>query len=124
MPLEELSAAAAIAYWDSVDDKPAWKFWDDVPITERTSCARHAGIQLTARASAASCCEFNWSDLDDIIGKRRTQLNTTTIEKLARNRAVSRLKKSVANNDPSNKLPTLAEVIDNELQRTQMHATV
>jgi hypothetical protein len=30
--------------WDSVDDKPAWKFWDDVPITERTSCARHSGI--------------------------------------------------------------------------------
>jgi hypothetical protein len=30
----------------------------------------------------------------------------------------------VANNDASSKLPTLAEVIDNELQRTQMHATM
>ena len=51
--------------------------------------------------------------------------NTTTIEKLARNRVViNRLKKFVANNDASDKLPTLAEVIDNELQHTQVHATM
>jgi hypothetical protein len=30
--------------------------------------------------------------MDDIIGTKRTQLNTETIEKLGRNRAVSRLK--------------------------------
>ena len=74
--------------------------------SDSSSLAEEAGIQLTARASSASCCEFNWSDLDDIIGKRRMQLNTDTIEKLARNRAVARLKMSIAfaNKDASQAL--------------------
>ena len=108
--------------WSNVDKQPAWKFWDGVPTTDDMVDARKAGIQLTARASAASCCEFNWSDLDDIIGKRRTQLNTETIEKLARNRAVHRLKKSVATIDCNKKLPTLELMIDLELQKAQASA--
>ena len=108
--------------WSGVDTKPAWKFWDGIPIGDDMVDARKAGIQLTARASAASCCEFNWSDLDDIIGKRRTQLNTETIEKLARNRAVHRLKKSVATIDCNKKLPTLELMIDLELQKAQSSA--
>ena len=105
--------------WSNVDKQPAWKFWDGVPTADDMVDARKAGIQLTARASATSCCEFNWSDLDDIIGKRRTQLNTETIEKLARNRAVHRLKKSVATIDCNKKLPTLELMIDLELQKAQ-----
>jgi hypothetical protein len=81
--------------WGSVDTKPAWKWWDDVPCRGSTSKLRKAAIQLTARVSAASCCEFNWSDMDDIMGKKRTQLNTATLEKLVRHRAVSRLKTAI-----------------------------
>ena len=108
--------------WDSVDEKPAWKFWDDVEETKDSKHGRKAGIQITSRAAAASCCEFNWSDLDDIIGKRRTQLKTVTIEKLARNRAVSRLKSAVATMNCAATLPTLADCIDTEMQKVQARA--
>ena len=55
--------------------------------------------------------ELNWSDLDDIIGKKRTALKTETIEMLVRNRAVMRLKKSLKANDPCLTLPTLDDAI-------------
>ena len=109
--------------WDTVDDKPAWKFWDDVPHRENSSAVRKAGLQLTARCSAASCCEFNWSDLDDIIGKKRTQLSTERIEMLARHRAVKRLKKSVMASDATQKLPTLADAIAEISKETQAAAS-
>ena len=60
--------------WDSVDEKPAWKFWDDVPITERTKHARTAGVQLTARAAAqqqqavVSSTGATWMTLSGSVG--------------------------------------------------------
>ena len=99
--------------WDIVDSKPSWKWWEDV------AKVRKVGVQLTARVAAASCCEFNWSDLDDIIGKKRTNLSTDRITKLVRNRAVHRLKQAVRRNDASATLPTLAEAIDKECQLAQ-----
>ena len=97
--------------WGMVDKVPSWKWWDSVPKRNNSSAACKAGIQLTARCAAASCCEFNWSDLDDIIGKKRTALKTETIEMLVRNRAVMRLKKSLKANDPCLTLPTLDDAI-------------
>ena len=54
---------------------------------------------------------FNCSDLDDIIGKKRTALETETIEMLVRNRAVMRLKKSLKDNNPFSTLPSLDDAI-------------
>lgn len=82
-----------------------------------------AGTQLTARAAAASCCEFNWSDFDDVIGKRRTGLRDDRQAMLVRARATRRLKEQVHLFEPDRQLPELADSLEELLNERQAAAT-
>lgn len=75
-------------------------------------CLNGYASKILAKPIAASACEFNWSDVSQVISKRTTQRTDLNIERMVNIRAMYKLSQSVDTKVLLGNIPKLDDFLD------------
>lgn len=69
-------------------------------------------VKVLSKPIAASACEFNWSDVSQVIAKRTTQRKDVNIESMVNIRAMHKLEMAISGKVHQANIPKLDDFLD------------
>ncbi|KAL1515060.1 hypothetical protein AB1Y20_004125 [Prymnesium parvum] len=98
--------------WEVADKSHGYEWWDSFGLDQFERLPLLAS-KILSKAVSASACEFNWSDVGQVITKKANRWNDSTINKLVNVRAMHRLKEKFSDQKPMmKKIPTIDDMLD------------
>lgn len=79
--------------WDAADEYHGYQWWHS--FGDSFEHLNVLAMKILSKPIAASACEFNWSDVSQVISKRTTQRTDKNIERMVNVRAMYRLEQTV-----------------------------
>lgn len=105
--------------WEQADKFHGYQWWSS--FGDDFKHLQKAATTVLSKAVSASVCEFNWSDVSQVITKKTNRLADSTIEKIVNTRAMYRMEKSLHRAVLLGGIPKLDDVLDemvNEVMET------
>lgn len=96
--------------WEAADEYHGYQWWhsfgDDFQFLQGLA------TKILSKPISASACEFNWSDVGQVITKKTTQRSDANIEKMVNVRAMHKLEKTVDRKVLLGNIPKLDDFLD------------
>lgn len=96
--------------WEAADETHAYQWWqsfgDDFQLLNVWAA------KILSKPIAASACEFNWSDVSNVVTKRTQRLKDDNIEKIVNTRAMTRLEAALSRKVMLGNIPKLDDFLD------------
>lgn len=96
--------------WDAADKYHGYQWWDS--FGDDFEYLQHVATRILSKAMSASACEFNWSDVGNVINKKTQRLKDGNIEKIVNTRAMHRLEQTVDGKVLLGNIPKLDDFLD------------
>lgn len=96
--------------WEAADETHAYQWWQS--FGDDFEYLNVWAAKILSKPIAASACEFNWSDVSNVVTKKTQRLRDDTIEKIVNTRAMTRLEATLTRKVLLGNIPRLDDFLD------------
>lgn len=96
--------------WEAADQYHGYQWWHS--FGDDFQYLQNLAAKILSKPIAASACEFNWSDVSQVITKRTTQRKDTNIECMVNVRAMHKLEQAIHSKVLLGNIPKLDDFLD------------
>lgn len=98
------------AEWNAADKHHGYQWWDS--FGDDFQHLQEAATSVLSKAVSASACEFNWSDVGNVVTKKTQRFTDAKIEKQVNVRAMKRLENAISGKVLLGNIPKIDDFLD------------